>query len=350
MDKKTYDIVYLTNTPSFYKLNLCNEIAKTHSLLLVLQGRTKQAVNASTDTDANYDTVYLYDGDMDERPKAKVFLNLLKLMRSITCKKILYSGWMAMEYNIYSFLSPREKNVVVCESSCYESHFGGVSGVIKKLIIGRMSSALPSGVPHARLFKEIGFKGDINITGGVGLFNKGVRTTNERGSKESYKYICVARLTPVKNLKFLIDVFNKNGRKLTIVGRGELEKELKSVAKENITFLGFVENEKMGEIYAQHDIFVLPSSVEPWGLVVDEALYWGLPVIVSDMVGANIDLVKNYSSGVIFDHKSEESLISALAEVERNYQMYITHVNQIDFNERDRKQIAAYNNLFDKDN
>ena len=33
---KSYDFVYLTNTPSFYKLNLCNEIAKTHSLLLVL--------------------------------------------------------------------------------------------------------------------------------------------------------------------------------------------------------------------------------------------------------------------------------------------------------------------------
>ena len=40
-----YDFVYLTNTPSFYKLNLCNEIAKTHSLLLILYGYGSEAVN-----------------------------------------------------------------------------------------------------------------------------------------------------------------------------------------------------------------------------------------------------------------------------------------------------------------
>lgn len=43
--KKMYDFVYLTNTPSFYKLNLCNEIARTNSLLLVLYGYGSEAVN-----------------------------------------------------------------------------------------------------------------------------------------------------------------------------------------------------------------------------------------------------------------------------------------------------------------
>ena len=43
--KSHYDIVYLTNTPSFYKINLCNEVAKQKSLLLVFYGYGDEAVN-----------------------------------------------------------------------------------------------------------------------------------------------------------------------------------------------------------------------------------------------------------------------------------------------------------------
>lgn len=49
-----YDFVYLTNTPSFYKLNLCNEIAKTHSLLLILYGYGSEAVNKELKASGNY--------------------------------------------------------------------------------------------------------------------------------------------------------------------------------------------------------------------------------------------------------------------------------------------------------
>lgn len=332
--KKKYDIVYLSNTPSFYKMALCNEIAKTHSLLLVLQGKTLQAVNSS-EHNLNFDIIYLYDGDMDKRPKIKVFFRLLKLMSSIECRKLLYSGWMAMEYNIYSFFSPKSKNVIVCESSKYECRFNGIMGMIKKAIINRMSTALPSGIPHAKLFEQIGFKGSVFITGGVGLIQKGQRPNIAKTRKRNYSYICVARLIPVKNLELLIRVFNKNGKSLTIVGKGELETQLKQMAKSNIKFWGFVENKKMGEVYVNHDIFILPSKSEVWGLVIDEALYWGLPVIVSDMVGANIDLVKNPGTGVIFDHKSESSLEKAIIEMESNYENYVAAVNSIDFKNRD---------------
>ncbi|MCM1177488.1 MAG: glycosyltransferase family 4 protein [Ruminococcus flavefaciens] len=345
MLKKQYDIVYLSNTPSFYKINLCKEIAKRHSLLLVLQGKTSQAVNGKEEN-LNFDTLYLYDGDMDERSRFRTFWRLVKLMGKIECKKILYSGWMAMEYNVFTFFSPKSKNVMVCESSCYESKFQGVLGYIKRLIIGRMSAVLPSGAPHAKLFEEIGFDGDVFITGGVGLLNKGIRDKKLHLKKNDYSYLCVARLIPVKNLEFLINAFNKNGKSLTIVGRGPLENELKRRAKDNVKFIGYVDNEKIGEIYTQHDIFILPSKSEVWGLVVDEALYWGLPVIVSDKVGANIDLVKIPKTGVIFDHTSEESLAEALSEVESNYGRYKDAVNKYDFEERDYKQVDAYSMIF----
>ena len=56
--------IYLTNTPSFYKLNLCHEIAQQHSLLLVLYGYGSEAVNkVLTGNSGGFDYYFLDDGD-----------------------------------------------------------------------------------------------------------------------------------------------------------------------------------------------------------------------------------------------------------------------------------------------
>lgn len=109
--KNEYDFVYLTNTPSFYKINLCNEIAKTNSVLLVFYGYGAEAVNIvlNIDRDNLFDYAFLNNGNSATRNKIIVFFKLLKLMCGLNCKKVLYSGWIAPEYNLYSFLSPRKK-------------------------------------------------------------------------------------------------------------------------------------------------------------------------------------------------------------------------------------------------
>ena len=58
--KKQYDIVYLTNTPSFYKINLCNEIGKKKKLLLVLYGYGEEAVNKTLENNISYNFEYRF--------------------------------------------------------------------------------------------------------------------------------------------------------------------------------------------------------------------------------------------------------------------------------------------------
>lgn len=100
-----YDFVYLTNTPSFYKLNLCNEIVRTNSLLLVLYGYGSEAVNTVLENNKNlkFDYYFINQGDSNTRNKWHTFVQLIKLMLSIRSKKVIYAGWMAPEYNLYSF-------------------------------------------------------------------------------------------------------------------------------------------------------------------------------------------------------------------------------------------------------
>ena len=345
--KKEYDFIFLTNTPSFYKINLCNQIAQSHSLLLVLYGYGAEAVNTSLKDDNTYhfDYQFLYEGLSEQRNRFKTFISLIQLLSKMDYKKVLFSGWFVPEYNLFAFISPKSKNCLICESSIKESNFSGLKGWLKKQIINRMSVVLPSGEPQKEIFDNLNYQGKINKTGGVGIFNKQSYQRIEKKNHSEKKYLYIGRLIDCKNLFFLIKEFNQSGKQLTIVGDGELKDSLKSIAKQNVHFTGFVPNQELKEIFLEHDVFILPSKSEVWGLVVDEALYYGLPVIVSDQVGSSIDLVSNLQTGIIFEINNPISFRNAVNEIEKNYQIYHRKVQKVDFEKRDIKQVEAYNSL-----
>lgn len=345
--RRDYDIIYLTNTPSFYKINLCNEIGKSRKLLLVLYGYGDEAVNKNitADSNFNFEHVFLWNGNSAKRNKLTSFLKLWRLMISISYKKVLFSGWFVPEYNLFALFSPKRKNCMLCESTIYESSVSGIKGIIKKAIINRCSIALPSGMAHKAIFDAIGYKGEIRLTGGVGIFNKPPRNMETVKNVIPKRFLYVGRLVECKNLKFLIEMFNKNGKPLTVAGKGPLESELKSMAKENIKFIGFVDNDKLPEVYKAHDIFILPSRTETWGLVVEEAVYWGIPVITSDRVGCSNEMVIESNIGCTFKLDDKEDFDRAIRHVEENYNMYRENALKYDFDIRDKKQIETYTNL-----
>ena len=100
---------------------------------------------------------------------------------------------------------------------------------------------------------------------------------------------------------------------LVFVGDGALRPDLETYVKEHdlngVHFAGFKNQTEIPEYYAMADVFVLPSGPgETWGLVVNEAMCFGLPVIVSDMVGCGPDLVKDGENGYLFDLGDVEML------------------------------------------
>ncbi len=345
--KREYDYVYLTNTPSFYKLNLCQRLGETGvKVLLVLYGYGAEAVNKElNDTERwSFDYEFLYKGDSNKRSVYSTFKALRRLMRSVECKKVLFAGWMANEYNLYSFLSSKRKNVMVVESTIKESQVSGFKGWIKRRITGRMSSALPSGVRHTELLRVLGFKGRCEMTGSVGIFHKPQRPQLSHVPKdaENLKYLYVGRLIDCKNLEFLVEQFNKSRRSLTIVGAGDLELRLKSIASDNIKFLGFVANEKLNEVYQSHDVFILPSKTETWGMVVEEAIYFGLPVIVSSEVGCGPEMVEDLGTGVMFKLGYASNFEEKCVEIERDYAKFAKASALVDFDKREQDQVQAY--------
>ncbi len=115
------------------------------------------------------------------------------------------------------------------------------------------------------------------------------------------------KLVPRKECGMLICAFRnlkaKAGQRphLLIIGEGPLRQSLVTAAcgDPNIHFVGFKNQTEMPKTYRIADVVVVPSSIETWGLVVNEALASGRPVIVSDHVGAAPDLVARRRYGCV---------------------------------------------------
>ena len=99
---------------------------------------------------------------------------------------------------------------------------------------------------------------------------------------------------------------------LVVAGTGPLEPLLRD--RTGVHALGFRNRDELVELYALADRTVVPSRDEPWGVVVNEALACGSPVVVSDAVGAARDLVRDGVDGRIVPAGDVGALAAALVE------------------------------------
>ncbi len=132
--------------------------------------------------------------------------------------------------------------------------------------------------------------------------------------------LCVARFATEKNLPMLIEAFkssNLNGKwQLKIVGGGPQKEELQNSVSTNDTIVlqDWLTYAELPDLYASADCFILPSLFEPWGLVVNEAMSAGLPIILSDEIGGLPDLLNEGKNGWMF-HLSKEDLTNTLNQL-----------------------------------
>jgi glycosyltransferase involved in cell wall biosynthesis len=95
-----------------------------------------------------------------------------------------------------------------------------------------------------------------------------------------------------------------SGLYVVFAGEGSLRKILENRAEGpdlagRVRFLGFVNQQRLPEVYAASDVLILPSEYEPFGLVVSEAFSCGIPAIASDACGATGDLVRDGETGYV---------------------------------------------------
>lgn len=112
------------------------------------------------------------------------------------------------------------------------------------------------------------------------------------------------------------------GAQLVLVGEGpdraSYEKMCRELELQNVRFVNFLEHAQLCRYYAAADVFVLPSRSETWGLVINEAMEFGLPIVTTSAVGAAPDLVPNGENGFVTAPDNVEQLANALETLVRD--------------------------------
>lgn len=107
---------------------------------------------------------------------------------------------------------------------------------------------------------------------------------------------------------------------LIMVGEGELRTSMENYIEKHqlnqVILTGFVNQSKIAEYYAIGDLFVMCSSLgENWGLSVNEAMNFDLPLLLSDLTGCSSDLVKNGNNGYMFKTGDTDALSINLEKI-----------------------------------
>ena len=226
--------------------------------------------------------------------------------------------------------------VLMSESSRQDEPRTRWKEAIKRRVVGLYSAALVGGRRHVEYLVELGMPRERVFTGydvvdnhyferRVGeVRDSSVEIRKKYSLPENY-FLASARFVEKKNLSGLISAYVEYRRKsqtgvntawdLLLLGDGPLRDSLNAQLstlnlKEHVHLLGFKPYHELPAYYGLANAFVHASTIEPWGLVVNEALASALPVIVSDRCGCAPELVNG--NGFTFDPTNEGELTARL--------------------------------------
>ncbi|MFO0944577.1 MAG: glycosyltransferase [Planctomycetota bacterium] len=211
---------------------------------------------------------------------------------------------------------------------------------LKSWIIRQFDAALVGGTRQAEYIGSLGIPRGRVFTGYDAVDNDYFRHGAEEARRnaaalrarfrlpENY-FLSSGRFVPEKNLAFLLEAYAEYRRQvgteafdLVLCGDGPLRPELEACAKrwnltENVHFAGFVQYGNMPVYLGLSRALVHVSLVEPWGLVVNEAMASGLPVLVSDRCGCSPDLVQPGVNGYTFSPDRKDAIVRSLVQATR---------------------------------
>lgn len=274
---------------------------------------------------------------MDEALNTLTLFSLLKRIRRILKDNeiIIMNGYTGRTFVVLYLLNLVYGRIIGLDSDTQLSIPGNpIKKIIKHIYLSTIFRdkhifGLPGGThTHKELFRHYGMD-EHRICLMPMMVNDSAFKKRLNNNGNPFKFLFVGRIIPVKNIDMMLKAFvsafkNIEEVELHIVGNGELLKQLKSSYTEvpNIFFEGPKYGKDLVSEYHKSSALILPSSYEPWGLVVNEALSAGLPVIVSNQVGAAWDLVEDKNTGFIFRYDDAEELADNMRILVNDRELY----------------------------
>lgn len=165
---------------------------------------------------------------------------------------------------------------------------------------------------------------DMYIEKSLELKRNKAELKQKLGLNYSTIILYVGQLIERKGVDYLIDAYKylKNEFEdlcLVIIGDGNVKNNLEFICNQNgindVHFKGWVSEEEKHIYYSISDVFVLPTLSDVWGLVINEAMCFGLPVVSTKAAGASWDMIISGKNGYVVEPANSEQLYSSIRTI-----------------------------------
>ncbi|MDE5987548.1 MAG: glycosyltransferase family 4 protein [Prevotella sp.] len=310
MEQQRKRVLIVTNLPTPYKIDFYKELGKYCDLTIVIEARrlATQKFNWNDDNIDTFKLIYLDEGFLNER---KVNFKILRYLKRSYDYIIIAAYYMPTELLAIFFLKTlripywfesdggminrgeselhrRFKNFVVSGAKGYISPSAGSDEYLSyykanpfKIYRYPFTSLLARDILQTPLTKQ----------------EKHVLRA-QLSIKEGKVVLAVGQFIPRKGFDILMQAAARMDKSIGfyIVGGIPTEEYLqmqKSLDLENVHFEGFKTKEQLAEYFKAADLFVLPTREDIWGLVINEAMAYALPVITTKKCVAGIELIQD---------------------------------------------------------
>jgi glycosyltransferase involved in cell wall biosynthesis len=344
----------------FSEIHQCMHAEYPNSAFLVAHIALYEASRSSMQDEKSFPYQYpyqvLFNTRLDQVGFSARLKALFKTFNTFKPTVLNVTGWFDWA-QVLLMVYARSKGVKIVlssESSTLDHNRSGFKEKIKKAIVGMADSFFCFGKSSADYIMSLGISTTkIAVTNAAVVDESLVRNAFDLARQKSEPalnntFVYVGRLAPEKNLRMLLKAFTQlqasSNWKLLFVGDGPSRSELEKLAAESnraesIIFAGGFPWYEVPGWLAKSDVLVLPSISEPWGLVVNEAMVCGMPVIVSKTCGCVEDLVEDGENGFAIDPQNVDTLKNAM-------QFFVNNPDKVTpMGRASEKRIAPFNSL-----
>ena len=298
------------------------------------------AWNIVKGADAFQRITLFHDVDVEKKPASEVYHRIATILQQIHPAVVAVPGWSSRGAlaALSWCLSTSTPAVMMSESTAYDGQRRIWKEALKKQILRLCSAGLVGGKPHINYLVDLGvpreriFPGydvvsNAHFTAGAEAARKEAETLRMHlGLPERY-FLASNRFVDKKNLPRLLRAYASYRKRadndawyLILLGDGPLRPQLQALISEldlsaYVMMPGFKQYDELPIYYGLASAFVHASTMEQWGLVVNEAMAAGLPVIVSERCGCAPDLVENSSNGFVFDPYNIDTLAALMLKI-----------------------------------
>ena len=329
---KNKRVLYLTNIPSPYRVEFFNELTKYMDVTVAFELRNAKNRDEAWQSGENYKFKAVFMKPLITRTESAYCPEVFKLLKEFKSDIIVVGGY-ATPTGMAAILYLKAKKIpfyLNCDGG-FASNDSLFKKKVKTFFIGSANYYLSTGVGADKYLVYYGAKKERiyhysfsslreeDIEAAVNRRDEKVRLRNELGISEKNMIVFVGSFIHRKGIDILLKAStNMVDTAVVLIGGSDISGYKEIISEKfrvHIYPVGFKNKEEIKKYYQAADLMVLPTREDIWGLVINEAMAQGLPVVTTNRCLAGLTLVENGENGYIVPVEDIEATKTAIEKV-----------------------------------